>query len=170
MSLKERETKDVVIPEGWEQVGTTDKGSPIVTNGKERKIIGLNGGLLNYGNPGNSGGSGRPSERIRLKATQSLDSQIEPIGKLLETVVAKANEAFESGRNDQALACIREISRVANTLTSIGPGTKVTNVVEREEWLDHAAQAFDKVATDYGLTDPQARVAYVKELRESLNG
>lgn len=118
-------------------------GSPIPTGPKPRKNP--NYPNLNVGGT-NRGGTGRPSERLRLVATKSLEEQIEPIGALLRGLVERADAAFArestSGLHD-GLACIREIGRLANTLTSIGPGTKVTNVVEREGFFDSAKRAYE---------------------------
>lgn len=139
------------IPEGWEQVGTAGDGKPIVTNGTHRKII-VNGGLLNVGNPGNSGGSGRPAEKVRLDATKGLEENVANIAALLTTLVARAGqELSDSGNLNQGLATMREISRVANTLTGIGPGTKVTNVVEQAEWIGRTREAMEEAGIEPSL-------------------
>lgn len=160
------ETGSKPIPEGWELTGdTTANGTPYVTNGKERRIL-ANGGLLKCdGNPGNSGG-GRIAEKVRLDATQGLQKEVSRIAGLLTTMVDRAGkELGESGSLDKGLATMREIGRIANTLTSIGPGTKVTNVVEKGEYHDRAAAAFDQWQEEGSGT----RLRFLELLKEALN-
>ena len=83
----------------------------------------------------------------------SLDSQIGEIGKLLELVVSRAKAELQSdGSVHTALAALNQVSKLANTLTSIGPGTKVTNVVEAPELFE----VFDNAMSEEGVPNDQA--------------
>ena len=128
--------------ETWEQVS---EGSGTYTNGKDRRNIDRNGNLcLTPGNPGNPGG-GRIADKVRLDATKGLENEVARIAGLLQTMVSRAESEFKpDGSLNNGLATMREIGRIANTLTSIGPGTKVTNVVERDGYHDAADRAYTR--------------------------
>lgn len=129
------------------------KGTPPPTPSKPRTICGVplipqphGGALLAGGKPGNPGG-GRIADKVRLDATKGLEPEVSRIAGLLSTMVGRAeSELGEGGSLDKALATMREIGRIANTLTSIGPGTKVTTSVSRLEFIDAAVRAFQSVA------------------------
>ena len=119
-------------------------GTPPTTDPKLRKNIGPNGPVLNVGNPGNKGGTGRPSEKVRIEATESLQAQMGKLTSLYGKVLDSALSSLESGKLHDAMTALREGTRVAKTLTDIGPGTKVTNVVERDGYHDAASRAYDQ--------------------------
>jgi hypothetical protein len=114
---------------------------------------GLNGGLLITGNPGHDGSNaGRTPDRLRRKATDALEGQIEEIGSLLTQVVTRAKlELEESGNVHTGLAALNQVAKLAATLTSIGPGTKVTNVVERPEWVQATRECMEECGVEAEL-------------------
>ena len=150
---------------GGDGIGPAE-GSPTATLPYQRKINDKNGNpnLNGGGTPGNAGGTGRPAERVRLKATLSLDSQIGEIGKLLELVVSRAKAELQSdGSVHTALAALNQVSKLANTLTSIGKGKKVTKVVERPEWVGWTREAME----DAGIP-PELVIEALKKLEQRL--
>ena len=136
-----------------------DKGShsPTVTNSGGFVVParpGLNGGLLATG--GNKGmpnpNAGRPAEKVRRDATDSLAEHVGKLGSMLGKTLAAAESALDSGKLHDAMAMLNQASRAASTLTSIGPGTKVTNVVEAPELFD----VFDQAMSDEGIPNDLA--------------
>lgn len=128
------------------------KGSPGPTLVNSRGITvpaipGRNGGLLAPANRlgDTNPNAGRTPDRLRRKATDALEGQIEEIGSLLTQVVTRAKLELEgSGNVHTGLAALNQVAKLAATLTSIGPGTKVTNVVERPEWVQATRECMEE--------------------------
>ena len=138
-----REPKGQVEPVDGSAAGA-GKGSPALTVPNQRKnnvptMPGLNGGTLNAGGtPGNKGGSGRPADKVRRDATESLENHVSRIGTLMGQTVGLAESEIAKGSGmsvNSLTALLNQVAKLANTLTSIGPGTKVTNVLEAGEWI-----------------------------------
>ena len=150
------------IPDGWTDTGERcGNGSPILTDGYSRRILGQSGNLLNIGNPGPHPGAGRPPERIRRDATESLEEHVGSMGIALGQVTARALVELEKGNVGNAAALLGQSSRIASTLASIGPGTKVTNVVEREGYHDAASRAYDQ---------SHDKLSFLEALKRELDG
>ena len=148
------------IPAGWERCGSTDKGYPIITDGNLRKIIGEDGNLLNVGNPGNKGSNGRPPERIRVRATQGADDLVDDVIESTRMQLADAkNPDLSPDRRQRAHA---EGVRGFKGLVEAGPGTKVTNVVEREGYHDAASRAYD--------AHDGSKLSFLELLKKELDG
>ena len=127
---------------------------------------GRNGGTLKVGNPGHNGaGTGRPADKVRKEATESLEQFIGRIGALMGSTVGLCESEIAKGEKlsvNSLAALLNQVSKLAATLTSIGPGTKVTNVVEREGYHDAAHRAY--TAHDGTLLD------FLQKLKVELDG
>ena len=153
-----------------EQAGNgPGNGSPVPTVVNSRGITvpaipGRNGGLLAPGNRigDTNPNAGRPAEKVRRDATDSLAEHVGKLGTMLGKTLAAAETALDSGKTHDAMALLNQASRAASTLTSIGPGTKVTNVVEREGYHDAAHRAY--TAHDGTLLD------FLQKLKVELEG
>ena len=145
-------------------------GSTTDTTDNQRKnnvptMPGRNGGTLNAGGtPGNAGGSGRPAEKVRRDATESLERFVGRIGNLMGSTVELAESELAEGtvNVNRLTALLNQVSKMAATLTSIGPGTKVTNVVEREGYHDAASRAYD--------AHDGSKLSFLELLKRELEG
>ena len=147
------------------------KGSSPATVTNSRGIVvparpGLNGGLLATG--GNLGmtnpNAGRTPERLRRAATDALEGQIDDISSLLGLIVKRATkELGPDGSLSNATSVLSQVSKLAATLTSIGPGTKVTNVVESPELLE----VFSSSLESEGLS-PEVQVRILERVKSHL--
>lgn len=165
------------IPDGWQDTGDRTangpglgKGSPASTPEKPRKTPGLvpqpHGGAIKQGNnPGPWPNSGRKPERIRIRATEGADELLEDVIESTRMQLADAKNP-EVSRNDRQRAHAEGV-RGFKGLVEAGPGTKVTNVVEREGVLKAALQAFDSWASEREV-EPSDRAAYVDALTREL--
>ena len=136
------------------------EGSPPATPDKPRKNIGAQGlPVLNVGNPGNKGGGRRP-DAIRVVCTEA----VEELAPLIRASTIKqagiANSATSTP--DQAARAHAEAVRGFKGLVEAGPGTKVTNVVEREGYHDAASRAYD--------AHDGSKLSFLELLKKELDG
>ena len=95
------------------------------------------------GNPGHDGsGTGRRPERLRIAATEGVESLLP---KIIASTELQANTALDQKATpDQRARAHAEAVRGFKGLVEAGPGTKVTNVVERDGYHDAADRAYTR--------------------------
>ena len=149
-----------VAGETWEWTGETcGNGSPVYTNGNARKTL-VNGGLLNHGgNPTKSGG--RKPERLRILATEGVE---ELLPKIIASTMKQADLA-QTTEGSEARQAHAEAVRGFKGLVEAGPGTKVTNVVEKDGYHDAASRAYD-----IHLTQGSDKLSFLEALKRELDG
>ena len=134
---------DTIAHEGatWRKTGDVcGNGSPVYTDGNSKKTLNPSGyPVLNVGNPGPWPNSGRRPERLRILATEGVEDLLPEI--IASTKKQAALAQTESG--SEARQAHAEAVRGFKGLVEAGPGTKVTNVVEREGYHDAASRAYD---------------------------
>ena len=138
-------------------------GSPPLTVLNARRIPvpampGANGGLLKVGNDVNQNQGGRKPERLRIIATEGVE---ELLPKIIASTMKQADLA-QTTEGSEARQAHAEAVRGFKGLVEAGPGTKVTNVVEREGYHDAAHRAY--TAHDGTLLD------FLTKLKAELDG
>ena len=125
--------------------------------------LGDHGGWYVPGNPGHDGSNaGRPSDRVRIKATGHVDAEIDRYGRILANLNGRIERSMEDDNPEsKLLPLIRESARLLKGLADIGIGQKVTNVVEKDGYHDAASRAYDQ---------SHDKLSFLEALKRELDG
>ena len=117
------------------------------------------------GNPGHDGSNaGRPKKYTRESLTEAAGQAAEPYVKLRDDWLRKAQEFLDAGDVDKADRCQKAADRIQEGYHKYGVGVKVTNVLERAEWISLTGSAFDRAAKINGLDLPEVRAELFRQL------
>ena len=125
---------------------------------------GVNGNLRAGGKPGNKGG-GRPSERVRIKATEASEKSVARLGRVLDTLTKRSEAELSDGTLARALSIIRESTKLFTALSNLGIGTKVETTLGSTEFIDVVARVLNEV-----VDDPILKSEVLVRLKDELKG
>lgn len=116
------------------------------TESSDRKVtVPKQGGWLRQGNPGNKGGTGRPTERIRMRAGLNLEKHLAQCDKLAKMAGAAAEKAYLAGNLNQASTAHRDHTKGVAAQAEIAIGKQVTTTLDNPRQLSLALEAIETI-------------------------